>query len=252
MKATSQKHASGRDACHPTKGRTKDGLLLVLALLICLAALVAGAAAQTAAAAVTLDGAVHTGVGAANTSTVAISHTTGTGVNRLMLVGVSWNCGTTNRTISSVTFTPSGGSATNLTEVITQLGYNSTNPRYSAIYKLLSPPSGVSGTVTRHLQWRRHLRYRSRGRELRRRRPDDPAGDAERRRGGRHQELAGDRDPHRPLGQRAGVRQRVLRRQQRVADGDPGLQPKPAVEHHLVQHAGLSEHQAGHGHARSR
>ena len=43
---------------------------------------------------------------------MSFSHTTGTGTDRLMLVGVSWNCGTTDRTISSVTFTPSGGSAT--------------------------------------------------------------------------------------------------------------------------------------------
>ena len=89
-----------------------------------------------------------TGAGAANAPSVSFTHTTGSGSNRLMLVGVSWNCNTTNRTISSVTFTPSGGSATNLTEVITQLGYNSANPRYSAIYALLAPPSHVSGTVT--------------------------------------------------------------------------------------------------------
>jgi hypothetical protein len=35
-----------------------------------------------------------------------------------------------------------------LSEVITQLGYNTSNPRYSAIYSLLSPPSGQTGTVT--------------------------------------------------------------------------------------------------------
>ena len=106
-------------------------------------------AAQFASdSAVSPGGAPTSGTGAANATSVSFSHTVGTGNNRLMLVGVSWNCGTTNRTISSVTFTPSGGSATNLTEVITQLGYNSTNPRYSAIYKLLNPPSGVSGTVT--------------------------------------------------------------------------------------------------------
>ncbi len=98
--------------------------------------------------AVSPDGTPTSGTGAANATSVSFSHTTGTGNNRLMLVGVSWNCGTTDRSISSVTFTPSGGSATNLTQVITQLGYSSSNPRYSAIYKLLNPPSGVSGTVT--------------------------------------------------------------------------------------------------------
>ena len=96
---------------------------------------------------VTLDGAVSTGAGDPNESSVSFSHTTGSGTDRLMLVGVSWNCGTTNRTISSITFTPSGGSAVGLTEVITQLGYNTSNPRYSAIYSLLNPGSGVSGTV---------------------------------------------------------------------------------------------------------
>ena len=96
---------------------------------------------------VTLDGTVSSNSDN-NVSSVGISHTTGTGTNRLMLVGISWNCGTTNRTISSVTFTPNGGSATGLTEVITQFGYNTSNPRYSAIYRLLNPPSGQLGTVT--------------------------------------------------------------------------------------------------------
>ena len=95
-----------------------------------------------------VDGTASSGTGAATASSVSFSHTTGTGSDRLMLVGVSWNCGSTNRTISSVTFTPSGGSAINLTEVITQLGYSSSNPRYSAIYRRLNPPKHVAGTVT--------------------------------------------------------------------------------------------------------
>ncbi len=94
-----------------------------------------------------LDGAVSSGT-ADDVSSINISHTTGTGSNRMMLAGVSWNCGTNNRTISSVTFTPDGGSAVTFTEVITQLGYNSSNPRYSAIYSLVNPPSGQTGTVT--------------------------------------------------------------------------------------------------------
>jgi hypothetical protein len=81
-------------------------------------------------------------------SAISISHTTGAGDNRLMLVGVSWNCGSNDRSISSVTFTPDEGTAVGLTEVITQLGYNTSNPRYSAIYSLLNPPSGQAGTVT--------------------------------------------------------------------------------------------------------
>ena len=94
---------------------------------------------------ITLDGAVASGTGAANASSVSFSHTTGTGANRLLLVGVSWNSGSTARTISSVTFTPSGGSAVALNPVITQQvsGQN----RYSAIYRLLNPLSGQTGMV---------------------------------------------------------------------------------------------------------
>jgi hypothetical protein len=79
-------------------------------------------------------------------TTFSFAHTVGTGNARLLLVGLSWNCGTTDRT-ATVTFTPSGGSAVPMTQVINQLGYNTTNPRHSAIYKLLDPPSGA-GTVT--------------------------------------------------------------------------------------------------------
>ena len=132
-----------------------------------------------------------------------------------MLVGVSWNCGTTNRTISSVTFTPSGGSATNLTEVITQLGYNSTNPRYSAIYKLLNPPSGVSGTVTVTFSGAVTNGIVAGAANFAGVDQTTPLGTPNGAGARRHQELAGDRDPHRPHRQRAGVRQRVLRRQQR-------------------------------------
>lgn len=92
------------------------------------------------------DGAASSATGAANASSVSFAHTTGTGTNRLMLLGVSWNAGSTARTISSVTFTPSGGgSALPLTVVLTQQA--GTNLRYSAIYSLLNPPSGVAGTV---------------------------------------------------------------------------------------------------------
>ncbi len=100
-----------------------------------------------AATTVYVDGAASSGTSAPTNSSISFSHTTGTGTNRLLLVGVSWNCGTTDRSISTITFTPSGGSALALTEVIKQLGYSSSNPRYSAIYRLLAPPSGVTGTI---------------------------------------------------------------------------------------------------------
>jgi uncharacterized repeat protein (TIGR02543 family) len=92
-----------------------------------------------------IDGAFSSNT-ADDVSDINISHITGTGTNRLMLVGVSWNCGTTDRTISSVTFTPDGGSATALDEVFTQQA--NAAYRYSAIYSLLAPPSGTTSTVT--------------------------------------------------------------------------------------------------------
>jgi phosphodiesterase/alkaline phosphatase D-like protein len=96
----------------------------------------------------TVDGAVSSATGAANASSLSFSHTTGTGANRLLLVGVSWNSGSIARTISSVTFTPSGGSAVTLTPVITQQA--GTQLRYSAIYRWpagTALPSGQTGTV---------------------------------------------------------------------------------------------------------
>jgi hypothetical protein len=113
---------------------------LILAALV-MALLVVLPAASALAAPVTKEGATPTGTTATGSS-ITFSHTSGTSANRLLLVGISWNCGTTDRTISSVTW---NGQA--LTEVKTQLGYNSTNPRYSAIYRLINPASGVTGNV---------------------------------------------------------------------------------------------------------
>jgi phosphodiesterase/alkaline phosphatase D-like protein len=96
---------------------------------------------------VTLDGAVSTNKRTNTVSNaITVTNTTGTGANRLMLVGVAWNSFSTATSISSVTFTPDGGSAVGLTEVKTQQ-VASTN-RYAAIYRLLNPPSGQTGTVT--------------------------------------------------------------------------------------------------------
>ena len=101
-----------------------------------------------AAGVVTLEG--NPSVATANTvQTVNVSHTTGTGADRLMLVGVSWNGNTAARTIQSVTFTPTGGAAVSLDQVISQKHDGATaNYRYVAIYRLLNPPSGQAGTVT--------------------------------------------------------------------------------------------------------
>ena len=96
---------------------------------------------------ITLDGAVSSGTGAANASNVTVSHTTGTGSDRLMLVGVSWNAETTDRTNPSVTFSYGAGpTVLDFTPVIAQV--SGTARRYSAIYSLKAPPSGQVGTVT--------------------------------------------------------------------------------------------------------
>ena len=101
-------------------------ILFLLFTIILMIGLSLQLAAGDACAAVTLDGVANSNADD-DVSSLSISHTTGTGEERLMLVGVSWNCGTTDRSISSVTFTPSGGSAIPLTVVITQQGVNSSS-----------------------------------------------------------------------------------------------------------------------------
>ena len=98
-----------------------------------------------AANAVTEDGTAHFVTGDAYSNSVSITHTTGTGKNRLMLVGVSWNDNDVDRDISSVTFSY-GSTVLDLTLVIKQK--HSTSLRYAAIYSLLDPPAGQVGRVT--------------------------------------------------------------------------------------------------------
>jgi uncharacterized repeat protein (TIGR02543 family) len=93
---------------------------------------------------VVLDGAVSRGT-ADDVSSLSFSHTIGTNTNRLLVVGVAWNSNADARSISSVTFTPSGGSAQNLTLAISRT--HSTQNRYSALYYLVNPGSGVTGSV---------------------------------------------------------------------------------------------------------
>ena len=87
------------------------------------------------------------------TQTCDLAHTIGTGTDRLLLVGISWNAGFSDKTINSVDFiyTPDGGVETteSLSEVITRKrdsGY-----RYAAIYSLMvdvtSIPNGQAGIV---------------------------------------------------------------------------------------------------------
>jgi uncharacterized repeat protein (TIGR02543 family) len=129
------------------KNNHKTRIFSIVLILMMLLGALGMPSSIVQAAGVMLDGAVSVNTAASGT-TITINHTTGTGTDRLMLVGVSWNCGTTNRTITGVTFTPDAGSPVGLTEVITRLGYNASNPRYSAIYSLLNPPIGQAGTVT--------------------------------------------------------------------------------------------------------
>ncbi len=122
---------------------------LFFVLVFLLATLGAPPVRVQAAGIVELDGDVHSATAAANESNINISHTTGTGSDRLMLVGVSWNSGSTARTISSVTFSyGSGPTVLNFTEKIAQKHSVAANYRYSAIWYLVAPPSGETGTVT--------------------------------------------------------------------------------------------------------
>jgi uncharacterized repeat protein (TIGR02543 family) len=132
---------NGQTRAHTSKRGRRALVWVALVATLVLALILLLPAAGALAAPVTQDGTSHTG-STATGSSITFSHTAGTGANRLLLVGISWNCGTTNRTISSVTW-----NGTPLTEVTTQLGYNSSNPRYSAIYKLVAPASGVTGNV---------------------------------------------------------------------------------------------------------
>ncbi len=84
------------------------------------------------------------------TDTMSFAHTTGTGANLLMLVGISWNSGSAAENIESVVFSY-GTTNLALTEVITEqvtVTGTTSGPRFSAIYSLLNPPQGQAGTIT--------------------------------------------------------------------------------------------------------
>jgi hypothetical protein len=84
---------------------------------------------------VTFDAATSGGVASGGT-TVTISHTTGSGSNRLMLVGVSHNLD--DPTISSVTY---GGTA------LTAQGTAQTSDFRTRIYSLIAPATGTANVV---------------------------------------------------------------------------------------------------------
>ncbi len=105
---------------------------------------VSGTASEGGTGVVTLEGDYSSGT-ADGVSSINVAHTTGTGADRLMLVGVSSNSYNGAQTISSVTFTPSGQGAIGLSLVGSR---ENEAGRLVAIYSLLNPPGGVSGTVT--------------------------------------------------------------------------------------------------------
>jgi uncharacterized repeat protein (TIGR02543 family) len=76
---------------------------------------------------------------------ISFSHTTGTGGDRLLLVGVSWNSNTNDSPITSVTFTYGASIELPLDYVISRK--YASNYRFAAIYSLANPPSGETGTV---------------------------------------------------------------------------------------------------------
>src|SRR5690606_21361057 len=113
--------------------------------------------AQAAPAGVVLDGTIY---GPATTFTgtnVNVDATTGSGENRLMLVGGSYNSSGASGTkpnITSVTFTPSGESAITLDLVDKQWAPPSSTTdtgRMATIYVLApakNPPASTAGTLT--------------------------------------------------------------------------------------------------------
>ena len=166
-----------------------------------------------------LDGAASQSTGAASASSVSITHSTGTGTDRLMLVGVSWNCGTADRTVASATFTPESGSPIALTEVFTQLGANCV--REPAVLGDLQPSRPAQerhGHGGRHVQRSREQRHRGGRRQLRRCRPGRSAWNTFRRRLNERHEPHG--HSHRPRRRRDRLRQRLPGGLERLADSD--------------------------------
>ncbi len=99
----------------------------------------------TSSGQVELDGDIYTESSATATGSFTTTKTfkTGSGADRLSLVGISWQSGGTSAaTVSSVTFTPTGGSAVNLIEVKSQTVAKGSDsgPEYpkggAAIYRL--------------------------------------------------------------------------------------------------------------------
>ncbi len=103
----------------------------------------------------TLDGAAFSQAFNASTTPAPFTVTTtspvptGSGANRLMLVGVSWNSNTAAATITGITYSYGAGpTILDLHQIISTKHSVTANYRYAAIWYLLNPPSGETGTVT--------------------------------------------------------------------------------------------------------
>ncbi len=136
MSTSMHRHADDKQKRSITETPIYAAILLALVV-----ALVMGLS-SVALAAVAVDATTY--ANAIDVNTISVPHTTGAGANRLMLVGVGWNCGTTtseNETISSATFTPSGGVRN--PSLWSRCRQSGTDYRYAALYRLLSPPTGA-------------------------------------------------------------------------------------------------------------
>jgi hypothetical protein len=92
---------------------------------------------------VVVDGAVSTGI-ADGVSSISFPHTTGSGANQLLVVSATSNSYNNPRTIESVIF-----NYDSTDYPLTEIGsVENEAARLAAIYGLVNPPSGASGTVT--------------------------------------------------------------------------------------------------------
>ena len=138
-----------------TEGQTEAGkpnrrrLTYVAVLLVLAMALVLALSSVASAAVTSLYSNSATVAGASGATSVAVTYTAAnTGANRLMLVGVVWNCGTStdNETINTATYTPSGGSATAMTLLYDYdmfPGSGTVTHRHNAVYYVVNPTSGA-------------------------------------------------------------------------------------------------------------
>ena len=124
----------------------------VMFLLIYVVSLLGGVTARPIQAApvgvyLESDPSVHAQTTLDTGDLVSLDHTTGTGVDRLLLVGLSVNSNNRVVTAVSVVFTPDDTGVTPITlgQVVWREGQAR---RYAGIFSLLDPPSGLVGKIT--------------------------------------------------------------------------------------------------------